>query len=95
MIKTEYYKIILNNLSTAVLLADGVLNADGKIVDFKVSYMNESFLKLTKDLLKENELLSEFKTRLTPAVAWKEIALECIEQKHSIPITFQNGFRLP
>lgn len=88
MIKTEYYKIILNNLSTAVLLADGVLNADGKIVDFKVSYMNESFLKLTKDLLKENELLSEFKTRLTPAVAWKEIALECIEQKSTVTETF-------
>ncbi|MDO4505748.1 MAG: bifunctional diguanylate cyclase/phosphodiesterase [Spirochaetales bacterium] len=81
MLQNEYFKIIIDNLSTAVLLADSVYDEKNRLVDFKISYMNESFLRMTKDLLKEGEVFSEFKTRLSPALAWFETAQEALLKK--------------
>ncbi|WP_407400607.1 EAL domain-containing protein [Treponema sp.] len=87
MLQDEYFKIIIDNLSTAILLVDSVYDDDHKLVDFKISYMNENFLRMMKDLLKEGELFSEFKTRLSPALAWFETAEEVMRNKTVITET--------
>ena len=61
MIQEQYFKSIMDNLSTAILLAEPLYNDDEKITDFQICYMNESFLRLSKDFLKENECFSIFK----------------------------------
>lgn len=81
MLQNDYFKIIIDNLSTAVLLAESVYDKKNVLVDFKINYMNESFLRMTKDLLKEGEVFSDFKTRLSPALAWFETAQEALLKK--------------
>ena len=81
MIQEQYFKSIMDNLSTAILLAEPLYNDDEKITDFQICYMNESFLRLSKDFLKENECFSIFKTRLSPTLAWFEMAEETLRNK--------------
>lgn len=81
MIQEQYFKSIMDNLSTAILLAEPLYNDDEKITDFQICYMNESFLRLSKDFLKGNECFSIFKTRLSPTLAWFEMAEETLRNK--------------
>ena len=46
MIQEQYFKSIMDNLSTAILLAEPLYNDDEKITDFQICYMNERFLRL-------------------------------------------------
>ena len=60
MLQNDYFKIIIDNLSTAVLLAESVYDKKNVLLDFKIIYMKESVLKMTKDLLKEGECFCDF-----------------------------------
>ena len=53
MLKDSYFKTVIDNLSTAVLLGKPLYNEDGKVHDFEVQYINDSFIKRTKNFLKE------------------------------------------
>lgn len=86
MLQNKHFKAILDNISTAVLLATPVY-ADDKLKDFQIMYMNESFLRLSKDFLKEGELLSVFKTKLSPTLAWHETAEEALRTKATLTET--------
>ena len=81
MLKDSYFKTVIDNLSTAVLLGKPLYNEDGKVHDFEVQYINDSFIKLTKNFLKEGELFSSFRARLSPTLAWLETAEETLANK--------------
>ncbi|MBQ0040178.1 MAG: bifunctional diguanylate cyclase/phosphodiesterase [Treponema sp.] len=87
MLQDKYFKTIMDNISTAVLLARPVYDDNNKLSDFKVDYMNESFLRLSKDLVLEGELFSNFKTRLSPTLAWFETAEETLRDKNILSET--------
>lgn len=81
MLLDSYYKIVLNTISTAVLIARPLFNEKGNVIDFTVEYMNESFYKITNSLFKEGEKFSTFKFKLSPTLAWFESADEAIRDK--------------
>ncbi|MBQ5432962.1 MAG: hypothetical protein IIU30_05840, partial [Treponema sp.] len=61
----QYYKKILDTLSTAVLVATPIYGQDGSITDFSIDYTNAAFEELTKSYIHPGDKLSGFQHLLS------------------------------
>ena len=87
MLELSEYKTILDTIPAAVIIAVPV-KQDEKITDFSIVYVNECFRNLTKNFIKEGDLFSSFKEKISQDINWFDMAVETIKTKKTIEETF-------
>src|SRR5574344_367690 len=84
MLTNSDFKNILDNSSTATLVAKPLTNSNNEIADFSIEYINKSFLQKTQNIISTGSLFSSFMKKLSSEIAWFSIAEEA--QKSDIPV---------
>src|SRR5574344_1732996 len=84
MLNNTDFKNVLDNSSTATLVAKPLTNSKNMISDFTIEYINRSFITKTNNHISCGVLFSSFNKKLSSEVAWFAMANET--QKSDTPI---------
>lgn len=86
---TEDFKKIFDTMSQAVAVVvpvhDGVTH---EVTDFRLEYINNSFLYLTGNVLKPQVLLSESLDKLNAELNWNEMFKSCVSERRILERSF-------
>ena len=88
MLDNDNFKNVLDNISTATLVAKPLYNSKNMISDFTIEYINRSFITKTDNHITCGVLFSSFKDKLSSEVAWVSIAEETQVSEKPIETTF-------
>ena len=87
----QYYKKILDTLSTAVLVATPIYGQDGSITDFSIDYTNAAFEELTKSYIHPGDKLSGFQHLLSQKFQWSAVADECVKSSSGVESSYYSN----
>ena len=87
----QYYKKILDTLSTAVLVATPIYGQDGSITDFSIDYTNAAFEELTKSYIHPGDKLSGFQHLLSQKFQWSTVADECVKSSSGVESSYYSN----
>ncbi len=88
MIDISDVKKIFDSLPIAVLIGSPIRNTDGIPVDFKIDYMNDSFVRLTNMSFKEGNTASTTVEKLSSDVDWMNMLHSVMETKETAQKNF-------
>ena len=86
-----FYKKILDTLSTAVLVATPIYDADGRLSDFSVDYTNSAFDSIICSYIHKGERLSSFQSKLSPSFDWQTVAAECVKSSSGVERSYYSS----
>ena len=88
MLDNDNFKNVLDNISTATLVAKPLYNSKNMVSDFTIEYINRSFITKTDNHITCGILFSSFKDKLSSEVAWVSMAEETQVSEKPIETTF-------
>ncbi|MBR1639974.1 MAG: bifunctional diguanylate cyclase/phosphodiesterase [Treponema sp.] len=72
-------ELVLNNISSPVLVARPIRDEFAHIIDFSINYTNEAMKKAVGFVIKNSTKWSEFSENITSDVPWFSLALDAME----------------
>ncbi|MCR4580299.1 MAG: bifunctional diguanylate cyclase/phosphodiesterase [Treponema sp.] len=72
-------ELVLNNISSPVLVAKPIKNEFSNIIDFEINYTNEEMKKAVGFVIGNSTKWSDFEGKITSDVPWFPLALDAIE----------------
>ena len=91
MLNDSDYKRILDELTTAVIVASPVQEQSSGEADFSIDYLNASCKELINNKIQVGDLFSSFKEKLSKEIKWESISSECIRDKGIVERAFYSG----
>jgi diguanylate cyclase (GGDEF)-like protein len=88
MLNNTDFKNVLDNSSTATLVAKPLTDSKEEISDFSIEYVNKSFCAKTLNAISAGVLFSSFNKKLSSEVAWFAMANETQKSDNPIESTF-------
>jgi len=74
------YKLLLDNVGNPVIAAEPVYNERNEISDFRIVYVNQSYVRTSYNFFTAGALYSEYKDRMPKAVDWFGIGVQALSQ---------------
>src|SRR5574344_2022191 len=88
MLNNTDFKNVLDNSSTATLVAKPLTNSKNMISDFTIEYINRSFITKTNNHISCGVLFSSFNKKLSSDVAWFTMAGQTQQSDKPVEFTF-------
>lgn len=85
--ETLDFKAVMDAIPSATLIGKPV-TVDGKITDFDIIYVNDTFRTLTKNILEAGSRYSSIKEKVSQNVHWFDLAEQAIKLKSTVENTF-------
>jgi len=88
MLANDNFKNVLDNISTATLVAKPLYDSEKNISDFSVEYVNNMFSVKTQNIISAGALFSSFEKKLSSDVSWSPLAQQALSSGKPVEFTF-------